>query len=39
MPSGLYGAVGAATGAIEVGKQLWVSNTNSDWIAIVDLNP
>jgi len=38
MPSGLYGAFGAATGAIEVGKRLWVSSTKSDRIAIFDLN-
>ena len=39
MPSGLYGAFGAATGAIEVGKRLWVSSCKSDRIAIFDLNP
>jgi hypothetical protein len=39
MPSGLYGAFGAATGAIEVGKRLWISSFKSDRIAIFDLNP
>jgi hypothetical protein len=39
MPSGLYGVFGAATGAIEVGKRLWVSSCKSDRIAIFDLHP
>jgi hypothetical protein len=39
MPSGVYGAFGAATGAIEVGDRLWVSSTGSDRIGIFDLNP
>lgn len=38
MPSGLYGAFGGATGAIEVGNRLWVSSCKSDRIAIFDLN-
>jgi hypothetical protein len=29
MPCGLYGAFGAATGAIEVGDRLWVSSTGA----------
>ena len=37
MPSGVYGAFGAGTGAIEVGNRLWVSSTGSDRIAIFDL--
>ncbi len=37
MPSGVYGAFGAATGAIEVGDRLWVSSTGSDRVAIFDL--
>jgi hypothetical protein len=39
MPSGLYGVFGAATGAIGVGKRLWVSSCGSDRTAIFDLNP
>ncbi len=39
MPSGLYGAFGAGTGAIEVGDRLWVSSTGSDRIGIFDLKP
>ena len=37
MPSGVYGAFGAGTGAIEVGNRLWVSSTGSDRIGIFDL--
>ena len=39
MPSGVYGAFGAATGAIEVGNRLWVSSTGSDRVAIFDQPP
>jgi len=39
MPSGLYGAFGAATTAIEVGKRLWLGSTKSDRVAIFDLKP
>jgi len=39
MPSGVYGAFGAATGAIEVGNRLWLSSTGSDRVAIFDLKP
>jgi len=39
MPNGVYGALGAATGAIEVGNRLWVSTTKADRIGIFDLNP
>jgi len=39
MPSGLYGAFGAATNAIEVGNRLWLGSTKSDRVAIFDLNP
>ena len=39
MPSGVYGAFGAGTGAIEVGDRLWVSSTGSDRIGIFDLKP
>jgi len=39
MPSGLYGAFGAATNAIEVGNRLWLGSTKSDRVAIFDLKP
>jgi len=39
MPSGLYGAFGGATNAIEVGKRLWLGSFKSDRVAIFDLNP
>jgi len=39
MPSGIYGALGAGTTAIEVGDRLWVSSTGSDRIGVFDLNP
>jgi len=38
MPSGLYGAFGACTNAIEVGNRLWLGSTKSDRVAIFDLN-
>ncbi|WP_455388713.1 hypothetical protein, partial [Petrachloros mirabilis] len=38
MPSGLYGAFGAATNAIEVGNRLWLGSTKSDRVAIFDLH-
>lgn len=37
--SGVYGALGAATSAIEVGDRLWVSSTGSDRTGIFDLKP
>lgn len=39
MPSGLYGAFGGGTTAIEVGKRLWLGSFKSDRVAIFDLNP
>lgn len=39
MPSGLYGAFGACTNAIEVGNRLWLGSTKSDRVAIFDLHP
>jgi len=39
MPSGLYGAFGACTTAIEVGNRLWLGSTKSDRVAIFDLKP
>ena len=39
MPSGVHGAFGAATGAIEVGDRRWVSSTGADRVAIFDLEP
>jgi DNA-binding beta-propeller fold protein YncE len=39
MPSGLYGAFGGATTAIEVGNRLWLGSFKSDRVAIFDLNP
>jgi hypothetical protein len=39
MPSGLYGAFGGATTAIEVGKRLWLGSFKSDRVAIFDLHP
>lgn len=38
MPSGLYGAFGACTNAIEVGNRLWLGSCKSDRVAIFDLN-
>jgi len=39
MPSGLYGAFGGATTAIEVGKRLWLGSCGSDRVSIFDLKP
>jgi hypothetical protein len=39
VPSGVYGGLGAATGAIEVGPRFWVCNTKSDRVGIFDLEP
>jgi len=39
MPSGLYGAFGAGTNAIEVGNRLWLGSCKSDRVAIFDLHP
>ena len=39
MPSGLYGAFGGATTAIEVGNRLWLGSFKSDRVAVFDLNP
>jgi len=39
MPSGLYGAFGACTNAIEVGNRLWLGSTKSDRVAVFDLSP
>ena len=39
MPSGLYGAFGACTNAIEVGNRLWLGSCKSDRVAIFDLHP
>ena len=35
--SGVYGVMGAGTGAIEVGNKLWVSTMKGDRIAIFPL--
>ncbi len=39
MPSGLYGAFGGATTAIDVGNRLWLGSFKSDRVAIFDLKP
>lgn len=39
MPSGLYGAFGACTSAIEVGNRHWLGRTKSDRVVIFDPHP
>ena len=39
MAAAITRALGAATGAIEVGPRLWFSSTKSDRIGIFDLEP